>query len=348
MSYHIYGTFYPAYTPTAVRVSKVEGRPKDIMIDFDLVPGASSYRVYGSLSPTVRTLIGEYTERPPYFVKFPSSKVILPEELIVHIWVSAIRDNQEVFIQQEPATYFTARDRHLEMFNYYSSIPPIVPPAQASAPDYVKATIPYEMFVFYRDEIRRRHVAMMEIGGEEFLLYKRRREGMTCPECTEPKVTGNVTMIGPGRPIPFDPTVKTDQESPRFSGKGRCEVCFGTGIVGGYYYPIKIKISYWGMPRTKIDITDKGLELQKSPDAWTLWTPIIMQHDVLYRIVSGETFVVKETKISTWQGVILRQAMSFEALEADDIRVRLTREKVIESLRKYNLLNQEEEVPLWI
>lgn len=348
MSFWNYGIFYPSYVPTIVKLEKVEGRPKDIKVDFPPIEGATEYRIYGSLSPTIRTLISTYTTPPPYFIKFPVSKVILPEELIVHIWVSYVRNGQETFIQQEPATYFTAKDKQAEMFERYYPLPTIVAPNPAGPSDYIKATIPYEMMAFYRDEIRRRHIATLEIGGEEWILYKRRREGPVCPECMEPKLTGNVTQVGSSRPIPFDPTIKNEQVSPRYSGRARCEVCFGTGIIGGYYFPIRIKVSYWGMPSLKIKTTDKGLELDRVPNAWTLWTPYLTQHDILHRVVSGERFVITDVKISTWQGVILRQGFTTECLDADDIRVRVNKDAIFNALTKYNLIDKEEEVPLWI
>jgi len=348
MKWYHYGVFYPSYKPTVVKLVKEEGYPKDITVHFPSVPGVSQYKIYGSLTPTIRTLIGEFNGQPPFRIKFPASKIVLPEELIVHIWVSYQKNGQDVFLQEEPATYFTATDKQEEMFNTYSSITPVIAPDQATSVDYVKATIPYEMMAFYRDEIRRRHIAMMEIGGEEFILYKRRREGPICPECVEPKLTGNVTQVGSSKPIPFDPTVTNDQVSPRYSGRARCEICFGTGIIGGYYYPIRIKVSYWGMPKLELKMKESGLEIDRSPDAWTLWTPFVAQHDVLHRVVSGERFVVKETKTSTWQGVILRQGLSFECLDPDDIRVRINRDKIENALRKYKLVETEEEIPLWI
>jgi hypothetical protein len=362
MKWDHYGVFYPSYKPTVVKLVKEEGYPKDITVSFPAIQNFTRYKIYGSLSPTIRTLIKEIDlsqqdssviYNPDLRIvkcriKFPVSKIILPEELIVHIWVSYLHNGQETFLQEDPATYFTTSDKQEETFNTYFKLNPVIPPDQASAPDYVKATIPYEMLAFYRDEIRRRHIAMMEIGGEEFILYKRRREGPVCPECVEPKLTGNVTQVGSTKPIPFDPTVVNDQVSPRFSGRSRCETCFGTGIIGGYYYPIRIKISYWGMPKLQLKLSEKGLEIDRVPDAWTLWTPFIAQHDVLHRVVSGERFVVKETKVSTWQGVMLRQGLTFECLDPDDIRVRINRDKITTALRKYNLIDTEEEIPLWI
>jgi len=99
MKWDHYGVFYPSYKPTTVRLVKEEGYPKDISVYFPPVPGVNTYKIYGSLAPTIRTLIGEFTGSPPFRIKFPTSKVILPEELIVHTWVSYNKNGQEVFLQ---------------------------------------------------------------------------------------------------------------------------------------------------------------------------------------------------------------------------------------------------------
>lgn len=64
-----------------------------------------------------------------------------------------------------------------------------------------------------RDIVRREHLQQRKIDGIEGLLLKRKKFGVECPECLD-----------------HDTREVTNSE---------CGVCFGTGIVGGYYPAIE-------------------------------------------------------------------------------------------------------------
>lgn len=342
-----FGVFWKTYAPTIVKVTKKIGDSKTILIDFTPIHNVSSYNIYGSLSPSSRKLIYSTppNSNPPFEIKIPISNRILPDELIFYFWVSYIRNSNEVFIEDNPAMFFTAENRFSDMYNKFSP-----KPTNCMSPmGYVRATIPYEMMEFYMNEIRRRHITVLEIGGEEFLLFKRRFEGDICPNCyKDPKVMGNITQIGENKPIPFDPTITTEEGSPRYQGRTNCEECYGTGIVGGYYYPITIKVGYQGIPRTEIRMQEQGLEFVKKPDAWTVWSPTINQHDILHRIITGERFIVSDVKTATWRGVITRQQLTFNSIPPNDIRITITKEKIESVLNKYLKSEEYVEFPQWV
>jgi len=328
-----YGVFYESFTPSIVRVSCTPGSTKAVTISWNApAVSGSSYRLYGSLSPTTRSFIGEYPGSP-ITLKVPTSSVIVPPETPYHFWVSVWNGSTEMFLEDRPALVFTAEDKLHEMYESYRSIPTC---------NYNRATIPYEMLAFYRDEIRRRHVATLEIGGESFYLYKRRIEGKVCEHCLYPE-TGR--KINPNA-TDFDPTVVNEVSEPRFQGRSRCEVCFGTGIVGGFYFPIEIKVGHLGAPTLKLNWKNRGVDVEEAPDSWTLWSPIIKQHDLLYRKVNGNMYVVKSVKTSTWQQSILRQTFNIESIDPDDMQVRVTRDNIKDALDQYGLI--EEEIPLWL
>jgi hypothetical protein len=320
------GVFYPSYEPTLVKVSPEIGSSKGITFTFPTTTGAT-YKLYGSLSPTARAFI---TTLPgsPATIKVPTSKIIVPEETPYHFWVSKTVGVTETFIQEEPATVYTKDDKLADMYDQYLLLPPC---------DYNKATIPYEMLQFYMQEIRRRHVSVLEVGGEDFLLFIRRVEGIVCNQCLEPSAARQIT---PGA-TSFDPTIQTEQANPRFQGRARCPICFGTGITGGYYFPIPIKVSFQGFPNFKMNMLDRGMDMDKAMDAWTLWTPLVKQHDIVHRMATGERFVVKKVQTSVWKQVVLRQAMSYESLDADDMRVRMTDAAITAALTAYGISEEE-------
>lgn len=339
------GVLWPAYQQNKVLITKDIGKTKDFTINFSPIPNITSYNIYGSLSPSTRRLITTVNGTPPFTLKVPISNVILADELIFHFWVSYVQNGTEVFIDDTPATVHNSINNQKVLYDKLSPTP-----ENCNSPlGYARATLPYEMFEFTLNEIRRRHVNMIEIGGEQFILYQRRLEGTVCPRCSNnPKTMGNITKVGPGQTLPFDPTVVTEQNSSRYQGLSTCDICFGTGILAGYYYPIHLKLSYQTMPALTIKMQDRGLEFERKPDAWSLWTPIIKQHDILHRVLTGERFVVATSKISTWQGLILRIVLGLNSIPVNDIRIHVTKEKILQNLVSYGETETFIEVPEWL
>ena len=72
-----------------------------------------------------------------------------------------------------------------------------------------------------REIMRKENLNMQKYAGQCGYLYKRRRWGTPCPECL-------------------------DYDTGEIKNK-HCEVCYGTGFVGGYFEPVE----YWVAPAVK-------------------------------------------------------------------------------------------------
>lgn len=103
---------------------------------------------------------------------------------------------------------------------------------------------------------------MLRATGEPVALWRRKWTGETCPKCYTDRV---------------------------LRGNKRCEICFGTGFVGGYVRYINPRepdgrIYVRVGPTEENLITDKiGLTQVFNPASWTLPTPIIRDRDFLIR-----------------------------------------------------------------
>jgi len=166
--------------------------------------------------------------------------------------------------------------------------------------------------------MRTRHKAILENDGEDFYLYKRRWTGNPC-SC----VPGTKTALGD------DPDLNMDSD---YDGSGRCELCYGTGIFGGYFPKIKIKIRYGEIPSHVIRFAHQNLILDHTFNSWTLWAPKINTQDVLVRASTNERFNVSDVGQSEWRNVPLHQKLQLKSLPATDIRYKLSDEHIQNAL----------------
>jgi hypothetical protein len=153
---------------------------------------------------------------------------------------------------------------------------------------------------FYVNEIRRRNQVMLENDGEDYDVYLRRWEGATCPHEDERR-----------------------SGDPDYNTLTKCPLCFGTGILGGFYHKLTIKLRYNDIPQHKISFMGQGLTYGHDFDSWALWSPIFREHDVIVDRV-GDRFIFENTAKSSWRGVVLQQKMRLLALQTGDIRYTVT------------------------
>lgn len=294
------------YTEDIIKVEPVLGDLYKLKISWPAIPGAIGYHVYGA--PHV--LNGnKLTDDPITETEFIVDLPIVPSDTQWFFWVFWIdASGTETLIQQDPATLESQKNPFLERNN----------PLTGNSDLY----LPNEMMQYYASEIRTRNKAMLENDGEDFTIYMRRWQGLPCT-C----VPGTTTALG------SDPDLNRDSD---YDGVHRCELCFGTGILAGYFPALTIKVRYGNLPTRSIVFGNYGISLEHTFNSWTLWVPRIHHHDVLVRHRTNERFLVKDPKVSEWRGVPLHQEFTASPLSAGDVRNLITNDKIYAALALSN------------
>jgi len=178
--------------------------------------------------------------------------------------------------------------------------------------------------------VQERELALLDSMGENVLLYKRRFNGIRCQEHKlidlEKSTPENVVLS----PI-FDNYESENDSS--FPSQERCIRCFNTGIVGGYYPFVKIKIRYGGMPEILTVFDNKGMLVHTTFNSWTLAEPALNEHDIIVR-ENGERYVVQRVKISEWRNVRLHTLMNLDLIQPNDIRYYINNLRINDALEE--------------
>jgi len=124
-----------------------------------------------------------------------------------------------------------------------------------------------------------------------------------------------------------DPNLNLGEDT-RYSGADRCELCFGVGIVGGFYRPINLYIRYGNLPTRPYTYSAQGDILMHDFNSWTLWSPRLKDHDLLIRTKTGQRFEVSDIAESSWRGVITQQIMKLVELQPGDIRYKVSTDAI--------------------
>jgi len=271
--------------------------------------GAVKYRLWGSMSPTGHGIIlqdgiteTETIFHPPYF----------SEVVAYFFWVSWVdKDGVETFISQVPASLMASAEG--KAFLAGTVTEDCMLPGIAELDCMMKDAVEY---------IRRGNRLQLELNGEPAYLYLKlqaedRPWGMAC-SCTDQR--------------------NADDSDPDYQGRGRCKLCFGTGIFGGFLPRIPIAIRYGSAPEQLWKWTKRGQELQHGFNTYMLWTPVVRVGDLIIRAVDGSRYVVTKTKpdISV-RGVRLHQEFDLQQVEKTDILMEVTDEAIQANLQRSKL-----------
>jgi hypothetical protein len=267
-----------------------------------VVTGAVSYNVYGSPSTSTKNLL---TTTPITATTFSYSQVpYVPRDILWNFWVSSLTSTgSETFLSLDPASFQNQLKPFKGVDSVTSPIPgvPICQQVTSAQTTLFGQSMVYEPAMeFYVNEIRRRHQVMLENDGEDYDVYLRRWEGAACPHEDDRRV-----------------------DDPDYNTLNKCPLCFGTGILGGFYHKLTIKLRYNDIPQHKISFMGQGLVYSHDFDSWALWTPIFREHDLIVNRV-GDRFIFENTARSTWRGVVLQQKMRLLALQTGDVRYTVT------------------------
>ena len=274
-----------------------------IRLDWKPVLGAVSYTVYGSLSPFRQ-------ENSLAEVKDPGFDFDLPvfiNSLEYYFWVSWTDAAGKVtYLTDDPATMAT----RLAQDAFHPN--PITPDCRWIV-DVDALNCEIEQDLQY---VRAGHKLTLQIGGEKALLFKRRH--------------GSDVPWG----IPCTCTESIERETdPDYQAGGRCKLCFGTGIFGGFYPAIPILFRYENMPEDSYKPTSHGFELVHKPNSWTLWEPFVGVDDVLLRLSDGSRFRVITRKESSLRGIRTLQQFDLKEIEKTDILTEVSNAAIDRALR---------------
>lgn len=310
------------YETGAVILSKVSGIYNSLYIHWKPDVLAISYNIYFgySLFISQAKIIGNTTDSF-FSYQYPIS---VPYDVYPQVWIESVRSNGSILIQSQPATFDNAipyterKDSPLEI-NYASNV---------IDNDYMR---------FVYSEARRHEITMIQNDGEDFIIHCKRYTGTVCP-CSKRDnlVSGGDDVQGyvedETKGIGLEPNNDID---PRYEGAARCKICFGTGIVGGYYFGLLNKMRYSDMVIKKITYKRHGLELELDYNTRALWEPKLHDHDIALRIKTGEIYEMSGTGRGEHRGIPFHQMTKLNLLPPGDIRYLITDAAIQTADEKY-------------
>lgn len=149
-------------------------------------------------------------------------------------------------------------------------------------------------------EIRKRHRWLLEMGGKDVYLLKRRWTGPLCPN--------------------WD--VLRKQHS-QMTGANYNDPCYGTGILGGYHTSYKISVSFVSPTAKKTILNHYGTQIELEPTSWCLWEPNLLDRDILVRPDTNERYEVTNVTKTMWRGLTLRQNFTAKLIEPTSIAYKI-------------------------
>lgn len=142
-------------------------------------------------------------------------------------------------------------------------------------------------------EALRRSKWILNQGGERLKVFIRKTSGIRCG-CTP-----------------------TYHKSP----SSTCEVCYGTGWIGGYEGPYDIIVSPDDSPRN-IRQTNRGRTVDHVFESWTMPSPLLSQRDFVLRR-NGDRYGIGSVRMPSNRENQLLQFFSLSHIDEQDIRYRV-------------------------
>lgn len=265
-------------------------------------PNYVKYRLYGSISPFRKdnliqdNILTNQTEFfPPVFV----------EVVKYYFWVAGVDAlGNETYLSDDAASLETTAVKNA-LANNPITTTEFMPDGDGLNCEHLKA---YE----YIQSLNRTE---LELNGELAYLFIRRQGGQ--------KPWGMACICNDSL---------TRDSDPDFQGSERCTLCFGTGIFGGYYPPIPIKIRYSNAPDQLMRYTKRGLEASHAFNTYMLWEPTVNVDDLIIRAMDEIRYVVKAKKETSARGIVLHQEFDIDQLEDSDIRQEVSHESIQKAL----------------
>lgn len=317
--YSLYSSKLPSslgFTQVSV-VADLDHKRRTI-VSWPAQPTATRYIVYASPSPEFKNKFQD-VPKSKTSVEF-EVPIVIPEDYLFYFWVSYVNPyGQEVFIQDEPS---------YSLIDGAFTTNPLASNIKRDIIDGYDAK-------YLIEEIRRRHSAMIQMDGEDFYLYIIRVMGQPCVPLTEEtgqsgRIVPQSTPFYSAKGTTFDPSVPDEFEvaqskDPDYQeSHNECPWCLGTGIAGGYFPKLRVRVRYGNLPVRTINFKEQGLEFTHAFNSWTLWHPRMKENDVLVRIRDGERFRIKKIGNSEWRGISLHQSFDADDESRESIIYRIS------------------------
>jgi len=293
---------------TNIKVAVLLDDPqKKMRITWDAFSGATSYKIYASLTPYNNTNLIASSITNLYYETTPP----LVDGVYFYFWVTAMYG---IVPAESDKTYSGITNFPYDAFETTGST------LSAVGQDYAQDSTLKE----YYTEILERELATLEVFGEKAYLYKRRWAGVPCQH----KAASGGESTNPGGGM-FDPDPTAD---PPLQPINRCLDCFGTSIYGGYYPKVEILIRRKGIPSRRYKFDERGIVADHDFDSWTIYNPMLTEGDIIVTRAFGERYRITDPKASTWRGLPLHQECSLVRLTQKDIEYYISDTKIADGI----------------
>lgn len=122
---------------------------------------------------------------------------------------------------------------------------------------------------------------------------------------------------------------KTDAD---FMGSTRCPICFGTGVVGGYYPPMETFIRFPAQPAKDFKGSIRGLTIEQTYDGWGLTPPFLRAGDLVVRKIDGQRWIIDQIQLTTFRGAAITQLYKLNLIQQTDIRMLVSLDNINKAL----------------
>jgi hypothetical protein len=139
-------------------------------------------------------------------------------------------------------------------------------------------------------KINERNYWILQNTGMWFDLYTRKYSGEKCPKCYD-SIRGR-------------------------AGSSTCDICFGTGFVGGYEPAFQLLVRLKPVDQS-LGISNQMLVNENTPGAWTITDTLIMNRDLLIS-PAGTFYQVLSRNINHAGGFLFHQELRLRAYDPED------------------------------
>jgi hypothetical protein len=259
------------------------------------------YNVYFSAFPLLKYKANTTTMIPVGTTTFQFELPLYPQNIAFYFWVSKIVQTG-VDIHNNPITQETILNDDGEGQTTYTS---------SEYNTFTTNTIDTNTQFYDTENI-----------FEDFEMILRRMKDDRKMELQMKGMPCDVYMRKWGTSAPYGTicVCSEDKTDPDFMGSTRCPICFGTGVIGGYYEKMEMFISFPLHPGKTFNGFVKGLTISQTYDGWTIVPPFLRAQDLVVRKMDGQRWIIGDVNCTWFRGAAITQFFSLNLIQQTDIR----------------------------
>jgi hypothetical protein len=123
-----------------------------------------------------------------------------------------------------------------------------------------------------------------------------------------------------------------DKDDPDFMGGTRCPLCFGTGVLGGFYEKIETYMRFPAQPAKDFKGYIRGLSVEQSFTCWSITPPFFRTGDIIVRKIDGQRWTIKNIQLTTFRGAAITQLFDADLISQTDIKMLVSNENINKAL----------------